>query len=181
MAQALILLTSLAAASARTVSVPLTHRPKTAAQIAAVAGARAEFMLTDVSNAAPSDLSLQNLQDSEYYGEISVGTPPQKFLVIFDTGSSNLWVPSAQCDKSKYPSCGNHTLYDHTKSSSYVANGTIFKNGLSLPEIPHHRYQTCYALNIPPVEVQGHDQVVAYGDHTGECAPGAIQNTFVSL
>lgn len=58
------------------------------------------------------NIVLKNLQDSEYYGPISIGTPPQEFLVIFDTGSSNLWVPSSTCDKTKYPSCANHTLYD---------------------------------------------------------------------
>ncbi|CAJ0932138.1 unnamed protein product [Ranitomeya imitator] len=58
-----------------------------------------------------------------YFGEISIGTPPQNFLVAFDTGSSNLWVASTYCQS---PACTNHPLFNPGQSSTYSTNNQQF-------------------------------------------------------
>ncbi|CAG2114010.1 unnamed protein product, partial [Medioppia subpectinata] len=66
---------------------------------------------------------LRNYMNADYYGLIGLGTPPQTFRIIFDTGSSNLWVPSPKCTSC---ACIVHRKYYSAKSFIYVKNGTAF-------------------------------------------------------
>jgi len=70
-----------------------------------------------------SSVPLTSYETEEYYGAIAIGTPEQDFVIMFDTGSSDLLVPSSSCtDKD----CESHNQYDSSASSTYVENGKKF-------------------------------------------------------
>ncbi|XP_024142458.1 nothepsin [Oryzias melastigma] len=70
-----------------------------------------------------SSEKIYNFMDAQYYGEISLGTPEQNFSVIFDTGSSDLWVPSSYCVSQ---ACAFHRRFKAFKSSSFHHDGRTF-------------------------------------------------------
>lgn len=59
--------------------------------------------------------NVNDWEDMEYVGNITIGTPGQPFAIILDTGSSNLWVPDVTCgsgggDCSTDPGCNQQGI-----------------------------------------------------------------------
>jgi hypothetical protein len=70
-----------------------------------------------------ADIELQDYMNAQYYGTIQMGTPAVSFIVLFDTGSSNLWLPASNCTNC----ASSKTKYNPAASSTYKANGTSFE------------------------------------------------------
>nr|XP_004672632.2 napsin-A [Jaculus jaculus] len=80
---------------------------------------------SSASDDKPTFVPLSNFMNAQYFGNIGLGTPPQNFSVVFDTGSSNLWVPSTRCRFFSVP-CWFHHRFNPEASSSFQPIGTKF-------------------------------------------------------
>ncbi|BFZ04964.1 hypothetical protein BsWGS_08003 [Bradybaena similaris] len=109
------------------IRVPL-YRAKSAREVyesigVRVSGLQHKYRAVSKLSSVPEPLT--NYMDAQYYGPITIGTPGQPFNILFDTGSSNLWVPSKKC-KITDLACLLHHKYDSTQSQTYKPNGTSF-------------------------------------------------------
>ncbi|XP_057539710.1 aspartic proteinase-like isoform X2 [Amaranthus tricolor] len=68
------------------------------------------------------NIYLKNYMNTQFVGEIGIGTPAQKFSVIFDTAITYVWIPSSKCNSSK--ACEFHSKYNSSNSSTYTKIGT---------------------------------------------------------
>ena len=67
-------------------------------------------------------IPLSNYYNMEYYGIIKVGSPPKDFKILFDTGSSNLWLPSSKCNI-----CNDKNIYNSSDSTTYQESNKNFE------------------------------------------------------
>ena len=61
-------------------------------------------------------LPIANFLDAQYYGPLSLGSPPQQLMCVYDSGSANLVVLSANASAGFL---GNRTRYTHWLSTTY--------------------------------------------------------------
>ncbi|KAF7348568.1 Pepsin A [Mycena venus] len=93
--------------------------------------------------------------DLQWFGNISVGTPPQNVSVVFDTGSETLEFASTMCDSS----CDSQVKFDHTKSSTFVdkktTNSITFATGVGVDPVVGANYRLTLRAAQDTVTVGG--------------------------
>jgi len=94
---------------------------------------------------------------TEYWGKLNVGTPPQTFTVIFDTGSGNLIIPSVNCLSA---ACQQHKKYDMKQSSSGVQVG---KSGTDLKLNPEDKKEATVKFGTGRIHGQFYQDKLCLG------------------
>ena len=100
--------------------IPLKHNPLT---IADFMEQKASLVRRSERFAAGEHIAVSDYMNTQYFIDITIGSDDQKFTVVPDTGSSNLWVYSSKCHN---VACLTHSKYNSSKSTSYVADGKAF-------------------------------------------------------
>ncbi|KAF4601657.1 hypothetical protein EYR40_004856 [Pleurotus pulmonarius] len=107
---------------------------------------------------APTTIPLADFflgTDLQWFGNISVGTPPQPVSVVFDTGSVTLEFTSTLCGTA----CSNQIKFDPTKSRTFVDGGRTssitFSTGVGVDPVVGANYRLTLRSGRDVVSVGG--------------------------
>jgi len=79
---------------------------------------------------AANSMAHRHFHVTEYFGRVAMGSPPQYFNVVFDTGSGNIVLPTVKCESE---ACQKHHRFASTDSQTAVQlafdDGTLLGPG----------------------------------------------------
>jgi len=104
----------------------LSHTPPRLAAASAAVSATGRKLRRSAPADAAEDVLLHDLGNAQYYGEVRIGSPPQEFEVVYDTGSADTWVPGTSCAANSL-NCGGKNVFDETASTSFST--PVFTDG----------------------------------------------------
>ncbi|GAA5899474.1 pepsin-like aspartic protease [Sporobolomyces salmoneus] len=133
---------------------------KQAANMRAKYGAKVETSATSSQNEKRAGtVEMTSYQDSEWYGEIDIGTPAAGFSVVLDTGSADLIVAEPNCEGCKSDTPGYQPSSSSTASTtsqnfqitygSGSAEGTLVSDIVSIANytVQSQTFAACSTLN----------------------------------
>mmetsp|Transcript_51987 Transcript_51987/g.135328 ORF Transcript_51987/g.135328 Transcript_51987/m.135328 type:complete len:378 (+) Transcript_51987:3-1136(+) len=105
-----------------------------------------------------------------YFGNVAIGTPPQWFDVVFDSGSGNLVLPSTDCTGE---ACVNHARYDQQRSTSARRVSCVSSEAPLLPKSTPDTSPDSLSITFGTGEIWGRciEEQVCLGS---VCYPGSF-------
>ncbi|KAK6837711.1 hypothetical protein RU639_001295 [Aspergillus parasiticus] len=124
------------------------------------------------------DIPVKNHRNTQYFSTIRIGTPPQKFKVVLDTGSANLWVPSSKC---KTYSCKKHKKYKSALSDTYHNNGSEFEIYYGSGGMTGHVSEDIFTIGDLKVQEQLFGEATKVSGFSNVKADGILGLGFASI
>ncbi|KAF8150776.1 aspartic peptidase A1 [Crassisporium funariophilum] len=144
--------------------VPKANAASGSSLISLKKGKKGAASVPDVTPAdAPSDGDSLGLdieaQDVGYLATVQIGTPPQDFKILMDSGSADFWVGSEDCQSEDGGGCGNHNFLGTTSSSSFQNSSDTFQVTYGTGEVSGNIIQD--DITVAGLALKGHTFGVA--------------------